>query len=130
MGKVLVVDDDSVLLLIIKRILEVIGFKNILQASHGVDALEVLRSHNDVAIIITDIHMPEMDGFGLLMAIKANRELRGIPVLMLTSLTRPEDQRRALKLGAAQYLSKSSNPEVLAETITEALQSPFVHSAT
>ena len=62
--------------------------------------------HEKADLIITDIQMPRMDGFGLVEALKADGGLKGIPVIIVSSLESPEDQERGLLLGADAYVVK------------------------
>jgi two-component system chemotaxis sensor kinase CheA len=71
----------------------------------GVEALHQLRA--DLPdLVITDVQMPRMDGFQLLDAIKSDSKLRHVPVIVVTSLDRREDQERGLALGADAYIVK------------------------
>jgi two-component system chemotaxis sensor kinase CheA len=74
-------------------------------AVDGLEALEMLRAEK-ADLIITDIQMPRLDGFGLVEAIKADSRLKGIPVIIVSSLERTEDQERGLLLGADAYVVK------------------------
>ena len=71
----------------------------------GLEALELLRVEK-ADLIITDIQMPRLDGFGLVEALKADSRLNKIPVIIVSSLERAEDQERGLMLGADAYVVK------------------------
>ena len=101
---ILVVDDSLTTRTLEKSILEAHGYK-VLIAVDGLDALEKLRTQT-ADLVISDIHMPRMDGFGLLQALKKDPRLERIPVIMVTSLDRPEDQERGRSLGAGAYIVK------------------------
>jgi two-component system chemotaxis sensor kinase CheA len=101
---ILVVDDSLTTRTLEKSILEAHGYK-VLVAVDGLDALEKLRTHT-ADLVISDIQMPRLDGFGLLQALKKDPRLERIPVIMVTSLDRPEDQERGLSLGAGAYIVK------------------------
>lgn len=101
---ILVVDDSLTTRTLEKSILEAHGYK-VLIAVDGLDALEKLRNQTP-DLVISDIQMPRLDGFGLLQALKKDPRLERIPVIMVTSLDRPEDQERGLSLGAGAYIVK------------------------
>ena len=108
---ILVVDDSLTTRTLEKSILEAHGYK-VLVAVDGLDALEKLRTQT-ADLVISDIQMPRMDGFGLLQALKKDPRLDRIPVIMVTSLDRPEDQQRGLSLGAGAYIVKRKFDQAL-----------------
>jgi len=125
----LVVDDFSTMRRIISGLLREIGFKRILEAEHGKAALHQLdlsaHSGDPVHFVLSDINMPEMNGFELLEAIKGRPEddpVRKVPVLLVTAEGRKEDIIRAAQLGAAGYVVKPFNKETLADKIHLALK--------
>jgi two-component system chemotaxis sensor kinase CheA len=101
---ILVVDDSITSRSLEKSILEAHGYR-VRTAVDGLEALEFLRLEK-ADLIITDLQMPRMDGFGLVKALKADSELKGIPVIIISSLESPEDQERGLQLGAEAYVVK------------------------
>jgi two-component system chemotaxis sensor kinase CheA len=101
---ILVVDDSITSRSLEKSILEAHGYR-VRVAVDGLDALELLRIEK-ADLIITDIQMPRLDGFGLVEALKADGRLKGIPVIIVSSLERAEDQERGLLLGADAYVVK------------------------
>jgi two-component system, chemotaxis family, sensor kinase CheA len=101
---ILVVDDSLTTRTLEKSILEANGYR-VRVAVDGIDALEKLRT-DKADLIIADIQMPRMDGFGLLQAVKKDPNLERIPVIMVTSVERPEDQERGLALGAGAWIVK------------------------
>jgi two-component system chemotaxis sensor kinase CheA len=74
-------------------------------AVDGVEALEKIKAEKP-SLVISDIEMPRMNGFELLVAIQADREIRDIPVIIVSSLEKTEDQAKSLALGAAAYIVK------------------------
>jgi two-component system, chemotaxis family, sensor kinase CheA len=101
---ILVVDDSITSRSLERSILEAYGYR-VRVAVDGLEALEMLRAeHAD--LIITDIQMPRMDGFGLVAALKADNGLNRIPVIIVSSLERAEDQEGGLLLGADAYVVK------------------------
>lgn len=101
---ILVVDDSITSRSLEKSILEAHGYR-VRTAVDGLEALELLRVEK-AGLIITDIQMPRLDGFGLLEALKADSRLKGIPVIIVSSLERTEDRERGLLLGADAYVVK------------------------
>jgi len=101
---ILVVDDSITSRSLERSILEAHGYR-VRVAVDGLEALELLRAEK-ADLIITDIQMPRMDGFGLVEAVKADPALKGIPVIIVSSLEQPEDQERGLLLGADAYVVK------------------------
>ncbi|MBV9122003.1 MAG: response regulator, partial [Planctomycetes bacterium] len=101
---VLVVDDSLTTRTLEKSILEAHGY-NVRIAMDGVEALTQLR--NELPdLVITDIQMPRMDGFTLLQEIKKDQRLTRLPVIVVTSMEKREDQERGLALGADAYIVK------------------------
>jgi two-component system chemotaxis sensor kinase CheA len=101
---ILVVDDSLTTRTLERSILEAHGYR-VRVAVDGLEALELLRAEK-ADLVIADIQMPRLDGFGLLAALKKDKNLNQIPVIMVTSLEGPEDQERGLALGAEAYIVK------------------------
>ncbi|MGO4388990.1 response regulator [Microvirga sp. 2YAF29] len=103
---ILVVDDSITTRTLEKSILEAQGYQVLLSVD-GLDALNVLRSGEAIIdLVIADVEMPRMDGFGLLQAIKTDPRLSALPVILMTSRADPEDVRKGLDLGASAYITK------------------------
>jgi two-component system chemotaxis sensor kinase CheA len=101
---ILVVDDSLTTRTLEKSILEAHGYR-VRVAVDGLEALHQLRVET-VDLVISDVEMPRLDGFGLLEAMKKDLNLARVPVIVVTSLDRPEEQKRGLSLGAAAYIVK------------------------
>lgn len=101
---ILVVDDSITSRSLERSILEAHGYR-VRVAVDGLEALDLLRAEK-ADLIITDVQMPRLDGFGLVEALKADSKLKGIPVIIVSSLERVEDQERGLLLGADAYVVK------------------------
>lgn len=101
---ILVVDDSITSRSLERSILEAHGYR-VRVAVDGLEALELLHAEK-ADLIITDIQMPRLDGFGLVEALKADSGLKDIPVIIVSSLERAEDQQRGLTLGADAYVVK------------------------
>ena len=103
---ILVVDDSITTRTLEKSILEAQGYAVLLSVD-GIDALHVLSSGEAIVdLVIADVEMPRMDGFGLLQAIKNDQRLSTLPVILMTSRADPEDVRKGLDLGASAYITK------------------------
>lgn len=116
---VLLVDDDEDLLQFESKFLSV--HFNILVAKNGVEAIAVLRKSN-VNIIVSDVMMPEMDGFELTEQVKSNVEFSHIPVILLTAKVNTQSKVQGYELGADAYLEKPFSVEVLLARIENLLQ--------
>ena len=90
-------------------------------ADHGKDALALLAEDPAYALILTDLMMPVMDGFALLAALKADPELRTIPVVVLTARAGKDDRLQALRIGVDDYLTKPFRTERLFAVLTALL---------
>ena len=101
---VMVVDDSESIRKFLVFAIRAQGF-GVIAARDGMEALEKL-SKNKVDLIITDLNMPNMDGFEFLKAIREDREYRDVPVIILSSLTNEQDIETGMKLGANSYLLK------------------------
>jgi len=128
--EVLVVDDSSVARRQIQRTLEQLGV-NPLLATNGREALEMLRemvvdgkniAKERLAIIISDIEMPEMDGYTLTTEIRRDPDLKGLYVLLHTSLSGVFNQSMVKKVGADQFIAKFL-PDELARAVLERIKS-------
>lgn len=118
--RILVVDDSITARSLEKSILEANGFK-VRVAVDGLEGLELAREEKP-DLIVSDLQMPRLDGFGLLQALKADPRLSDIPVIIISSVERPEDQQRGLFLGADAYVVKRKfDEQELLETIRQIL---------
>ena len=119
--KFLIVDDFSPMRRIVRGLLKEIGFNNAEEAEDGVIALNMLKNAK-FDFVVSDINMPNMDGFGLLSAIKKEDSLKHLPVLMVTAEARKEDIVRAAQEGAAGYIVKPFTKATLEEKVTKIMQ--------
>ena len=104
-----------------KSILEAQGYQVLLSVD-GIDALTVLRSGETmIDLVIADVEMPRMDGFGLPQAIKTDPRIASTPVVLMTSRADPEDVRRGLDLGAGAYITKQKPARTATATIGQLL---------
>ena len=117
----LVVDDFSTMRRIVRGLIKEMGGQFIEEAEDGVNALQVLRA-NKIDFVVSDINMPNMDGFELLTQIKQDPTLCHIPVLMVTAEARKEDIVRAAQIGAAGYIVKPFTKATLEEKLSKIIQ--------
>jgi two-component system, chemotaxis family, chemotaxis protein CheY len=119
--KFLVVDDFSTMRRIVRGLLKEMGCNNVSEAEDGAIALQMLKiSRYD--FVVSDINMPNMNGFDLLKAMKADESLKHIPVLMVTAEARKEDILLAAQSGAAGYVVKPFTKATLEEKVTKIMQ--------
>ena len=114
--KFLIVDDFSTMRRIVRNLLKEIGHADADEAEDGVIALSKLKAGN-FNFVVTDINMPNMNGFELLSAIKADEKLKSLPVLMVTAEARKEDIVLAAQNGAAGYIVKPFTKATLEEKL-------------
>jgi two-component system chemotaxis sensor kinase CheA len=105
-ARVLVVDDSITTRALEASVLESAGFE-VTTAVDGVEALGMLE-RGGIDLVVTDIEMPRMDGIALCEAIRRTPRLARLPVVVVTSLDRPEQRARGLEAGADAYVTKSS----------------------
>jgi two-component system chemotaxis response regulator CheY len=116
--KILVVDDMSTMRRIVKNIMKQLGFPNVEEAENGQDALDKLRAES-FGLVISDWNMPVMTGIDLLRAIRADDQLKAIPVLMVTAEAQKENLIEAVKAGVSNYIVKPFTAEVLQEKMNK-----------
>lgn len=119
--RVLVVDDSSIIRRVVEQILEVLGHEAV-PAADGADALEALRATQGIELILLDWNMPEMSGIEFLRTIKADPELKDLPVIMLTTESERRKMIEAIEAGAKHYLTKPFQPETLATKILQCVR--------
>ena len=123
----LVVDDSTVNRKLLARLLDSLDIEA-REAADGRAALEILRADgSDVAVVLLDIVMPEMDGYETLAAIKADEALRHLPVIMISGVEELDSVVRCLEMGAMDYLPKPFNPAVLGARIRASLAGKRLH---
>jgi CheY-like chemotaxis protein len=110
--KVLVVDDDVRNIFALSSVLERRGM-TVLTAGTGREAISLIESTRDVAIVLMDIMMPEMDGYETMQMIRQNASFRRLPIIALTAKAMKGDREKCLEAGASEYLAKPVNTEQL-----------------
>jgi len=110
--KVLVVDDDVRNIFALSSVLERRGM-SVLTAGTGREAIQTLESTPDLAIVLMDIMMPEMDGYATMQVIRQNPSFRRLPIIALTAKAMKGDREKCLEAGASEYLAKPVNTDQL-----------------
>ncbi len=110
--KVLVVDDDVRNIFALSSVLERRGM-TVLTAGTGREAIAMLEKTPEVAIVLMDIMMPEMDGYETMQVIRRNSSFRRLPIIALTAKAMKGDREKCLEAGASEYLAKPVNTEQL-----------------
>jgi two-component system chemotaxis response regulator CheY len=114
--KILIVDDFSTMRRIIKNLLRDLGFTNTIEAGDGTTALPMLKT-GDFDLLVTDWNMPGMAGIDLLKAVRADRMIAGLPVLMVTAESKRDQIVEAAQAGVNGYIVKPFTAQTLKEKI-------------
>ena len=117
----LVVDDNEDNLYTLTRRLDREGYTNVATATNGREALELLQAR-PIDLVLLDIMMPDMNGYEVLERLKADPQLRHIPVIMISAIDEIESVIRCVELGAEDYLSKPFNPTLLRARVGASLE--------
>ncbi len=134
--EILIVEDSPTQAMELKLTLDRYGFHTSV-VSNGEEALNWLIENNAAALVISDILMPELDGYGLCQAVRKNEKIRDIPLILLSCLSDTEDILKGLESGASNFIVKPYNTEYLIAYIRKELsrkhqegqdcpQAPFV----
>lgn len=114
---ILVVDDSPTIVKFVSFALRNRGF-TVITACDGMDAVEKMSGlDHRVDLVITDINMPNLDGYGLIETIRQNEEHRETPIIILSSQEGEEDKNRGLQAGASSYLVKPFKSDLLISEI-------------
>jgi two-component system, chemotaxis family, chemotaxis protein CheY len=119
--KFLIVDDFATMRRIVRNLLKEIGHQNADEAEDGQDALKKLRA-GSFDFVVSDINMPNMNGFELLKQIRADEALKALPVLMVTAEAKKEDIITAAQSGASGYIVKPFTRATLEEKLAKILK--------
>lgn len=121
--RILVVDDSQAARVQVRQPLEAMGF-DVVEAAEGIEALWRARQYR-FDLVLTDVHMPSMDGLAFIRELRALPEYSKIPILVLTSDCSRERLREGREVGADGWIIKPISPKVLAEGIREMLMKPI-----
>lgn len=113
--RVLIVDDSKTMRDLLNFTLSGAGY-DVIQGVDGVDGLEVAE-REEVDVVITDINMPRMDGFGLIEALRGHASYRSTPILVLTTETADDKKQRARSAGATGWIVKPFEPAKLLSVV-------------
>ena len=104
MTKVLIADDKATSRELIRTVLETLGYE-IIEAADGLEAVRFARESRP-DLIVLDLHMPGLDGFGVLAELRGDKEFATTPIMALTASAMQGDRERALAAGFSSYVSK------------------------
>jgi class 3 adenylate cyclase len=118
---ILVVDDSRTLRRILIRELNSLGFQNILEAADGLEAIESVKS-NAVDLMLLDMEMPELDGLGVLEALKSDDLYKALPIIVISGADQFDKTIKCIEIGAEDYLPKPFDPILLRARIFSSLE--------
>jgi CheY-like chemotaxis protein len=110
--KVLVVDDDARNIFALTSLLENHDIE-VISATNGRQAIDLLQNSSDLSMVLMDIMMPEMDGYETMREIRSDPEFRTLPILALTAKAMKGDREKCLNAGASDYIAKPVNTDQL-----------------
>lgn len=116
--KALVVDDSGSMRTIVSRILEGLGVDAVFEAENGLDAVSVLESIPLPDVALVDWHMPVMNGFEFVRAVRSRRQWRQMAIMMMTTENEHGDIAKALAAGATDYLIKPFTADALVDKLS------------
>jgi len=108
---ILVVDDSATVRKFVAASLNIKGFR-VVTAGDGVEAMELMPKEN-FDLIVTDLNMPDMDGYEFIRSVRETPEFRNIPIIVLSSMTNLKDKDLALEVGAIAFLEKPLSAEAI-----------------
>ena len=121
--KILVVDDMPLMRHVLINMLRQLDYKDIVEATDGLQALNILQNQM-FDLVITDLHMPKMDGITLLDNIRKDAELKNLPVLMVTCEDSSETVKKIINAKVSGFIVKPFNMNVLAAQLTRLSKKP------
>jgi len=119
MAKILVVDDEEHIVMILKDSLEFSGFQ-VVTALDGQEALDMVKKESP-DLIVLDIGMPRLDGWEVCRRLKSDENTRSIPIIILTAYAQTSDQKKGAQLGADRFITKPCDLTYLVEEINRLL---------
>ena len=123
-GYLLIAEDDPDILKLLHTTLTFRDYR-VITAPNGKDGLEIIRKELP-ALVIADIMMPKLDGFGLVHRLRINPATRNIPVIFITATyVAPEDKEFALTIGVTRFIQKPVDLEMLLQVIAELMDQHF-----
>lgn len=119
--KILIVDDSKSIREVVSFTLENAGFE-VFKGVDGVDGLEVLQKNTSIDLIITDLHMPNKDGFEFIRDVRAQEAFKFVPILFLTTESQNDKKMQAKEAGATGWIVKPFVPEKLLAAINKVVR--------
>lgn len=119
--RILIVDDSESIRSLLKYNLESNGYETMV-AKDGLEALKLLEHTNNLQLLLTDLHMPNMNGLELIENVRKNDEYKYLPILFLTTETNVDMKQRARNAGATGWIVKPFQSEKLIKTIRKVLR--------
>lgn len=116
--KILIVDDMVTMRRIVTNVLKQLGFSNIDEAENGQDGLQKLKA-GKYDFVVSDWNMPVMTGIDMLRAIRADEQLKAIPVLMVTAEAQQKNLVEAVQAGVSNYIVKPFTAETMQEKLAK-----------
>ena len=116
MTKILVVDDSETQRFELKKVLEGAGY-SVLEGVNGLDGIDKLEKNKDVALLICDVNMPEMDGLTMCSRIHSTGQYKELQIFMLTSEASSEQKQLAKQVGVRAWITKPFVPEKLLQAV-------------
>ena len=116
--KVLVVDDESRMRKLVRDFLVKDGY-SVVEAADGEEAVDVFMSDKDISLIILDVMMPKLDGYGVAEEV---RKMSDVPIIMLTAKSDERDELRGFDLGIDEYITKPFSPRILVARVDSVLR--------
>ena len=119
--KIMVVDDSPTVVKFVSFSLKKSGY-DVITAGDGMDAIETISNlSDDVSLVITDLNMPNLDGYGLIEALRQNQQHADTPIIILSSEDGDDDRERGMDVGASSYLVKPFKASVLITEVSKYL---------
>lgn len=119
--KILIVDDFATMRKVVRDLLKLSGYENIVEAEDGVTAMRALKSQK-IDVVISDWNMPNMTGLELLKAVRADEELNKMPFLIVTGDALQDNVVAAIRAGVSNYIVKPFTSEILNEKIMKIME--------
>ncbi len=117
-SKILVVDDESRMRKLVRDFLTKSGYR-VIEAENGEEALDVFASDHDIDLLILDVMMPRLDGYGVAEEI---RKISKVPIIMLTAKSDERDELKGFELGVDEYITKPFSPKILVARVEAVLR--------
>lgn len=120
MKRVLIADDADAGRELVRTVLEGTGYE-VLEARDGIEALERVREHHP-DLVILDLHMPRLDGFGVIRQLRSEEEFASLPIMALTASAMMGDKELAMSAGFTGYVTKPIRLSVLRDEVQRLLR--------